>query len=187
MLNEVQGPENAEKEREEEGNDKDNEPEKNEKEMEKESTNKDNKVLDEVKGLENKEKEREEEMKEDGNNGKETAKTKRKKKKQIKNPCTECEKEVKKGGSLRCVGCFRDCHYICAGFENREDHERNINKKTPYQCKKCKLEINEKWKRGRGRPRRNSVPDIVLQKHMSLVDDKSLNAKESNGHKRKNS
>ena len=29
------------------------------------------------------------------------------------------------------------------------------------------------------------MPDIVLQKHMSLVDDKSLNAKESNGHKRK--
>ena len=29
------------------------------------------------------------------------------------------------------------------------------------------------------------MPDIVLQKHMSLVDDKSLKAKESNGHKRK--
>ena len=31
----------------------------------------------------------------------------------------------------------------------------------------------------------NSVPDIVLQSHMSLVDDKSLNAIESNGPKRK--
>ena len=29
------------------------------------------------------------------------------------------------------------------------------------------------------------MPDIVLQKHMSLVDDKSLSAKENNGHKRK--
>ena len=29
------------------------------------------------------------------------------------------------------------------------------------------------------------MPDIVLQKHMSSVDDKSLNTKESNSHKRK--
>ena len=55
-------------------------------------------------------------------------KQKEKRKKQIKNPCTECEKEVKKGGSLRCVGCFCDCHYKCTGFEDRKDRERNIKK-----------------------------------------------------------
>ena len=131
--------------------------------MEKESTKKDNRVPDEVEEHESEETDSEEEMKEDGSNGKETVKTKKtkkkKKKKQIKNACTECEKEVKKGGSLRCVGCYRDCHYKCAGFEDREDHIRNINKIPTYKCEKCKLEINEKRKRVRPR-RRNSVPDI---------------------------
>ncbi len=108
------------------------------------------------------------EMKEDGNNGKETAKTKKiKEKKHVKNACTECEKEVKKGGSLRCVGCYCDCHYKCAGFKDKEDHIRNIDIIPTYKCEKCKLEINEKRKRGR--PRRNSVPDT----------------KENNGQKRK--
>ena len=159
------GPENDERESEREGKDEDNEPEKNEKEMEKESTKKDNRVPDEVEEHESEETDSEEEMKEDGSNGKKTVKTKKtkkkKKKKQVKNACTECEREVKKGGSLRCAGCYRDCHYQCAGFKDKEDHARNINKIPTYKCEGCKLEINEKRKRGRPR-RRNSVPDIVL-------------------------
>ncbi|MCP4395356.1 MAG: hypothetical protein GY804_13980, partial [Alphaproteobacteria bacterium] len=157
-----------------EGNDEDNEPEINEKEkesIEKESTKKDNKAQDEVEGHESEEIDGEEEIKEDGNNGKKTTKTKKLRKKKVKNACTECGKEVKKGGSMRCTGCFLNCHYSCAGYKDGDDYIKRKDQFPEYKCKECKLETNEKRKRGRPPARRNSMPDIVIHKRKRIVEE----------------
>ncbi|MCP4355121.1 MAG: hypothetical protein GY793_05725 [Proteobacteria bacterium] len=165
---EITKPVNDEREGEREGNDEDNEPDMNEKEEE--STKKDNKMSDEVKGHESEENDSEEEMKEDGNNEKETTKTKntnnKKQLRKVKNACTVCGKEVKKEGSIRCAGCFRNCHTRCIGYKNTNEYLERKDQTPAYECKEC----NEKPKRGRPK-RRNSLPDRVIQKRKRIVEE----------------
>ena len=172
---EITKPVNDEREEEREGNDEDNEPDMNEKEEE--STKKDNKMPDEVKGHESEENDSEEEMKEDGNNEKETTKTKntknKKQLKKVKNACTVCGKEVKKGGSIRCTGCFRNCHTPCAGYKDTNEYLERKDQTPAYKCKECKLEMNEKRKRGRPK-RRNSMPDRVIPKENNTQKRKRM-------------
>ncbi|MCP4268926.1 MAG: hypothetical protein GY777_25705, partial [Candidatus Brocadiaceae bacterium] len=159
---------NDEREGEREGSDEDNEPDMNEKEEE--STKKDNKMPDEAKRHESEENDSEEEMKEDGDNEKETTKTKntnnKKQLKKVKNACTVCGREVKKEGSIRCAGCFRNCHTLCAGYKNTKEYLERKDQTPAYECKEC----NEKPKRGRPK-RRNSLPDRVIQKRKRTVEE----------------